>query len=433
MKTGREVWGVFFIPVLLTLSIAIAVWWVWVPIPSSELVFASARSDGAYYKWAQQLAQRLATRGIDVRVLETQGSQDNFERLTASTGRVDVAYLQGGLSGRKLPLASQRAILSLGRVDAEPVWIFSRVPHLQRLDQLEGLRVAIGLPGSGTRVLMGALLEQARVAPEKLKVMELSHDQAAAALAAGELDVMISVLPAETPVIHKALRTPGVSLVNLQGTAALTQQLSFLQIRLLARGVLDPEGPLPAQDTSVMIVPTEMVARSDLPPALQRQLIDVAREVHGTVGPFRREGEMPAGNLLEWPATPQIRAMANDSLPFIERHFSFWQAQFLMRLIYLIAPALMVGLLLGMGWQRYTLLSAQARLTSWYGELRMIEQELSDVRCTSLSAHRHQIRLHSIREHLAKTPVPPSLKERQLKLLEYFDFVRIRIHKLRGR
>jgi uncharacterized protein len=320
----------------------------------------------------------------------------------------------------------------LGRVDMEPIWVFSRVPGLQRLEQLEGLRVAIGPMGSGTRVLVLSLLEHARVAPTSLQLMDMSHEQAAIALAQGRLDVMFSVLPAEAPVIQTALRTPGVSLLNLQ-SAALTQRVPFLQIRPLARGVLDPQIPLPFYDMSIMVVPTELVVRANLHPALQRQLIDVAHDIHGQAGLFRKKEEMPAGNLLEWPASPEIRLMAAESLSFLERHVPFWQAQFVLRVTYLMLPALFIGLLLGLAWRKYQMLDAQSRLMRWYGELRLIERDLSDAQGTSLSSHRHMLRLRSIREHLARTPIPPNLKERQLKLLEHIDFVRVHIHKLRGR
>lgn len=432
MKRWHRASGVYLIPVSLTLSIAVGIWMLLWPIPSDEIVFASAHRGGTYHHWAQQYAQRLAQRGISVRVLETGGSHDNFKRMIDPQAQVDVTFLQGGISGQKSAHVANRTLLSLGRVDVEPVWVFSRVPGLQRLDQLEGLRVAMGPVGSGTRALGHTLLEQARVTPESLHLMDVSHEQGAVALAQGKLDVMFSALPAEAPVIYTALRTPGVSLVNLQ-SVALTQRVPFLQIRLLARGVLDPQIPLPAQDMTIMVVPTELVVRANLHPSLQRQLIDVAHDIHGQAGLFRRKGELPAGNLLEWPASPEIRLMATESLSFLEQRIPFWQAQFVLRLIYLIMPALLIGLLLGVGWRKYRMLHAQSRLIRWYGELRLIERDLTETQGNSLSSHRHVLRLRSIREHLAQTPIPPSLKERQLKLLEHIDFVRIRIHKLRGR
>lgn len=411
---------------------ACAIWALWWPIPSSHLVFASSYQGGVYHKWAQTYAEKLALRGLSVQVLETGGSSDNFKYLTDTHHKVDVAFLQGGFSSQNAPHWAHRTVMSLGRVDVEPIWIFSRVSGLQRLSQLEGLRVSIGPIGSGTHAFMQTLIERSRITPEKLHLRYFEHDKAVAALAKDQLDVMFGVLPAESPVVKAALQTTGVSLVNLQ-SAALVQKIPFLQIKLLAQGVLAPQGPMPPEDMTVMVVPTELVARADLHPALQRQLIRVAHELHATAGLFRKQGEMPAASLLEWPASPQIRAMSTESLPLIERHLPFWEAQFLLRFLYLILPALLLGLLIGWIHWKYQLLLAENRLVHWYGELRLIEQDLSNAQGVSLSSHRHTQRLRSIREHLAQTPIPVRLKKRQLKLLEHIDFVRIRIHKLRGR
>jgi TRAP-type uncharacterized transport system substrate-binding protein len=103
---------------------------------------------------AQQYQKILKRNGITLKVISTEGSLDNLNRL--STGRVDIALAQSGVA----PPGDTGDLISLGSVFYVPLTIFYRSPTpIERLSQLRGQRIAIGSPGSGTRVIALALLK----------------------------------------------------------------------------------------------------------------------------------------------------------------------------------------------------------------------------------------------------------------------------------
>jgi len=63
---------------------------------------------------------------------------------------VDIAFVQGGIGD---PFGAPD-LMSLASIFLEPLWVFVRADSIpRRLTELKGKRIAIGVPGSGTRVL----------------------------------------------------------------------------------------------------------------------------------------------------------------------------------------------------------------------------------------------------------------------------------------
>ncbi|MEO1087368.1 MAG: TAXI family TRAP transporter solute-binding subunit, partial [Acidobacteriota bacterium] len=125
------------------------------PPAPRQLTLAAGSEGGAYFAFANQYREYLAENDFELTVLETGGSLDNLSRL--ASGEADLALLQGGVPpGDDL----DGTIESLGSLFFEPLWVFHRADlPVERLTDLAGLRLAIGGPGSGTKVLANQLLE----------------------------------------------------------------------------------------------------------------------------------------------------------------------------------------------------------------------------------------------------------------------------------
>ena len=84
-------------PAAIAVIIAFVVALQWVkPAPPKQVVIATGRSDGAYYRYAQLYRERLAKAGVTMEVRETSGSVENIRLLEDPRSGVDIAFVQGG-------------------------------------------------------------------------------------------------------------------------------------------------------------------------------------------------------------------------------------------------------------------------------------------------------------------------------------------------
>ena len=90
------------------------------PPPPKTLRIAAGRSDGAYFRYAQEYAVQLAKEGIKLEIIETAGSMENLELLNQSGSTVDVALVQSGV----IDASSADNLHALGSLYLEPLWIF---------------------------------------------------------------------------------------------------------------------------------------------------------------------------------------------------------------------------------------------------------------------------------------------------------------------
>src|SRR5690606_12086766 len=108
----------------------------------------------AYEEFGKRYQQALARYGIQVELLPTEGSSDNLQMLRS--GRADLGFVQGGSAD--LAYDDDDAIVSLGSLFVEPLWLFYREEAARRvagdgvvdsLAQLRGWRLNVGTAGSG--------------------------------------------------------------------------------------------------------------------------------------------------------------------------------------------------------------------------------------------------------------------------------------------
>src|SRR5438552_13095944 len=68
--------------------------WLTGPSPPRKIVFATGQEGGGYDTFGQQYQTHLAKMGLQVELVNTNGSIDNLHRLV--DGEVDVAFVQAG-------------------------------------------------------------------------------------------------------------------------------------------------------------------------------------------------------------------------------------------------------------------------------------------------------------------------------------------------
>ena len=422
------------LPVAAIATVTMALLWLFVyPMPPDYLSITSAGKDGAYHRMAQRYAEVFASYGVQLDVLVSEGSQENIERLSSVPAASDLALMQGGFGylGAAGEKRDRSRIETLANVDTEAIWIFSRNRTITSLTQLQGLRVAVGASRSGNHKVAMKLFNQARLDVKNLILLPLMGPESVNALALGLVDVVITVIPRESNTLKLMMAVPGIQLANLQKTAAITERNRYLETSLLAQGALNAN--LPTKDTSMLTMSTSLVAREGLHPALQRMAVAVAMEVNSKSSLFHRSGDFPSLRRVDFPTAPMARTTLAHGLPWHERLLPFWWAQFAERLLLLALPILLVALWLMRSIPDYMRWALQSRVNRWYGELKFIENDLSQQSVSGLDMTRYLSRLNTIDASVLAFACPKDLMARCYTLHQHIEFVRQRLYRMRGR
>ena len=427
-------WLFIRLPVMAVTAAVVAWGWlvVW-PMPPTQLSISSAGADGAYYRHAQHYAERFAAHGVTLQVQTSEGSRQNLERLRQSTAPADLALVQGGYGYLGTPINKRgpSRVETLVNVDIEPLWVFSRNRSIDAISQLEGLRVAIGPEGSGSRQIALRLMEQARLAPADVKLSSLTGNASAQALRAGELDVVMVVAAPESLAVQNLLSLPGIELANLRKSAAITERNPFLESRLLAQATLDTR--IPPRDITLLTTSASLVAREDLHPALKRLAIAVTMEEHTGGGLFHRAGDFPSLRRIDFPTASESRPTLVNGLPLLEQVLPFWWAQMAQRLLLIGLPAIAAAWLLMRLIPTYLRWSIESRVNRWYGELKFIENDLNQQAMSGLDITRYALQLNAMDRALTAFECPQDLMARCFTLRRHVEFVRQGLYRLRGR
>ena len=190
------------------------------PEPAPEtLTVATGGKGGIYAVYGARLARQISERldGYRGRALETTGSVENLLRL--DDGKAQIALTLGDTAldaavgreafGRPVPL---RALAQIYPSYTQLV-IRADAP-ITKLEDLEGRRVSVGSPDSGTQVVADRLLEVAGVEPDR---RQLGVSESADALEAGDIEAFFWSGGVPTDAITQLAKRTPVALVDLGG------------------------------------------------------------------------------------------------------------------------------------------------------------------------------------------------------------------------
>src|ERR1700722_9403693 len=167
---------------LVVVVVGTAMFWFIASAPPHELVITSGPEGSTYERYAEKYQALLASNGVTLKIVPSQGSEENLERLEDNGYHVDVGFVQGGTpDGTNLD-----RLFSLGSISYQPLLVFYRSTNSVRLlSELNGKRIAVGAVGSGTHALALSLLQTNGVAAGGTTQLE---EIDAAAAAKGLLD-----------------------------------------------------------------------------------------------------------------------------------------------------------------------------------------------------------------------------------------------------
>jgi len=394
---------------------------VWQPAPPSTVVMSTGAEDGAYHAFGKRYQEILARAGVTLVLRPSAGAVENLERLRERKDEVTLALVQGGLAQ---PGDGDR-LVSLGAVAYEPLWFFHRrsLP-LQRLAELRGLRVAGGVPGSGTRRVVDDLLDREGLAGMSPPLSSLGGLQAAEALERGEIDVVVLVSAPEGAAVQRLLRAADVGLLSVRRADAYVRQFPVLTKIEIPEGAADLARNLPPVSTTLLSLKASLVATDDIHPVLVDLILDAAREVHGGGGLIRRPGEFPAGEAAEFPISRDAERFYKSGPSALQRYIPYWAAVWIQRLLFFGLPLLVVGIPLVRMMPILYRWSVRRRIFRWYGELSYIERAAAQGR-----GHREaQLRrLAEIERHVNGLRIPAAFGSEAYTLRMHVQQVRERL------
>jgi TRAP transporter TAXI family solute receptor len=406
--------------VLLAASFAVAYQFV-EPAPPSRVVIATGPENGAYNAFAKLYAERFADEGIELVPKPTVGSAENLRLLNDPDSGVDIAFVQGGIGTPD----DYPDLESLGSLYYEPLWVFVRSTVPQgRLSLLAGKRIAIGVPGSGTRPVALAILGANGVTAQTATLLEIGADEATEALIAGAIDAAVFITAASSSTIRRLLSTPGIRLTSFGRAEAYTRLYRYLSAVVLPEGVIDLARDLPSHDIRLLAPAASLVAGPSLHPALAGLFLQVMHEMHRDGGLLEPPGAFPSAKFVTFPLAAQARRYYDNGPPLLQRYLPFWAANLADRLKIMLLP--LITLLFPL----FKILppTYQWRMSSRINRMYKLLQALDDrIGAGVVSAPESLAELDRIEAAVMRLSIPASFADRVYHLRLHIDLLRRRL------
>ena len=388
--------------------------------PPGTITITSGPENSIFNANAIRYASILARYGVTLKVLTSEGSLENLNRLCDPSFRVDVGFVQGGMTN-----AAADKLVSLGSISHQPLLVFYRGAPVELLSGLAGKRIAVGPEGSGTRSLALSLLEINGIKPGGTNtILDWEPKQASKALINGTVDaVFLMGEDASLAVIIELMRAPDVHLLNFRQAVAYTRRFSYLGVTEFPQGALDFGRNIPPQDLYLVGPTVELIARENLHPALSDLLLGAARELHGNASLLQQKGEFPA------PLEHDIRLSADavrfykSGKGFFYRYLPFWLASLTSRIVVVFVPTIVVLIPVLRSIPYFYRWRIRTRIYRWYRALLSLERELFG---ESDPGKREQLlkRLDEIEKAVNRMKVPGSFADQFYGLRGHIGFVR---------
>jgi TRAP transporter TAXI family solute receptor len=411
---------------LTALILALAVVSVWFsarflqPAPSRHIVLASGPAFGLYHQYAQRYIQTLARDGVVVEERTTEGAAENLRLLRDPKSGVDVAFLQGGITGS----TEAKELEMLASLYYEPLWVFYRNPvALTQINQLQGKRLAVGSPGSGTRAFVEPLLAFNGILASNSTVTLIGGDEAMQALRNGKVDAVFLVGGAQTQIIVGALRDPSLKLMSFGRADAYTRRFPYITKLALPPGTIDLALDIPSTEVTLIATKAMLAARPGLHPALVNLLVDAANDIHAQQGSFETAGEFPGFLPVDLPVSDDAARHKRFGPSFIHRMLPFWVATFVERMVILLVPLIVILVPAINFFPEFLRQRVRSRVYRWYGELALLERDVQ-TRAAPFPVDKWLSDLDRIEQAVEGIKMPASLASEAYTLREHVELVR---------
>ena len=342
------------------------------PAIQRTIVITTGADNGIYRGFADRYAPLLKRDGITLDIRSSSGSIENYQRLQDPDSEYEVGFIQSGTTRPK----ETDDLQTIAAVSYEPIWVFYRGDTIvNRLAQLRGKRIAIGIPGSGLLNVAQVLLSYSGVTGDNTTLLEMDAAKAYQDLENGTLDAAFFIGRPDAS-MQQTLLNSNLKLMSFAQADALVQKFPSLSKIIFPRASTSIVNDLPQADVTLLAATALLVSKDTLHPALAYLLLEAAKTVHGGEDYFTPRGEFPNLNTDEFPISDESTRYFKSGRPFLQRYLPFWLASFIERRLLILVPfmALLIGLLQAL--PRMAQTRIKNRLVVWYREIKSLEDEI---------------------------------------------------------
>ncbi|WP_321799204.1 TAXI family TRAP transporter solute-binding subunit [Caballeronia sp. J97] len=342
------------------------------PAFQRTIVMTSGADHGIYRGFADRYAPILKHAGIKLDIRSSSGSVENYERLRDPKSVYDVGFIQSGTTRPK----DTDDLQTIAAVSYEPIWVFYRGDAtIDRLSQLRGKKISMGVPGSGLLDVAQSLLGYGGVTSQNSTLLQMDAPAAYQALESGQIDAAFFIGRPDAE-MQKTLLNSDLKLMSFAQADALAQKIPSLSKIVLPRASANVAEDRPRTDVTLLAATALLVSKDTMHPALIYLLLDAARSVHGHEDYFTPLGTFPNTNTEEFPISDESVRYFKSGQPFLYRNLPFWLASLIERRLLILVPfaALLIGLIQAL--PRMLEARMKKRLVVWYREIKSLEDEV---------------------------------------------------------
>ena len=401
------------------------------PMPPRMLVMSGGPKGSSFETFAERYGAILAENGITLKIVPSAGSLQNLDRLSERHSHYDIALVQAGITetGTAQQGVDTQNLVSLGSMFYQPLTIFYRARRrISRLSQLKGERIAIGKQGSGTRLLALALLGGNGIGAGTegaTQLLDLDGDAARKALVDGQVGAIFLTGDSAPPATIRAmLHTRGVRMFDFPQADAYARLFPYLHELAIPAGTFDLGTNLPRRPLTLLAPAVELIAHSDLHPALCDLLIQAAQQVHGRATRLQHAHEFPNTYTYTFPLDSEAASYYKSGGGSVAyRYLPFRFASLVTRIAAVLVPIIII-LIPGLRYlPNLYAWRVNSRIHRRYGELMALERESLG----SPTPERREAlleRLNEIERSVILRKIPGSHAEQLYQLREHIRFVR---------
>lgn len=342
------------------------------PAFQRTIVMTSGADNGIYRGFADRYAPILKHAGIKLDIRDSSGSVENYERLRDPKSVYDIGFIQSGTTRPK----ETDNLQTIAAVSYEPIWVFYRgETTVDRLTQLRGKKISMGVPGSGLLNVAQSLLGYSGITSQNSTLLQMDAPAAYQGLENGQIDAAFFIGRPDAD-MQKTLLNSSLKLMSFAQADALVQKMPSLSKIVLPRASASVADDRPRSDVTLLAATALLVSKNTMHPALVYLLLDAARIVHGREDYFTPLGTFPNTNTDEFPISDESVRYFKSGQPFLYRNLPFWLASLIERRLLILVPfaALLIGLIQAL--PRMLEARMKKRLVVWYREIKALEDEV---------------------------------------------------------
>ncbi len=387
------------------------------PAPPDSIRLATGSPGGAYHAYGERYRQLLGEQGVEVELVNSQGSVDNLRML--QDGDVDAALLQGGIAQS----TDSDWLHTLGGLFYEPFWVFVRADTIaENFGDIAPARLAIGPEGSGTRALAIQIRSEYAGPDIGTGFSTLGGAQAASALIDGDLDAAAFSAGITASYVETLLKAPGIRVMAFPRAPGIARRQPALADITLLRGVVDIGKDLPPEDIPMIAAVAQLGISNDLHPAIQAILLEAADRIHSRPTLLAAADSFPSASMTDLEISKEALRYYRNGPSTLRRWFPFGVANFLERAWVLLIPLLTLLIPLVRAAPPLYRWRVRRKIYVWYRDLRELEAR---GRSAKTLAERDLTRQHlaQLQEEIGRLDVPLSYNDDLYRLRNHVAFV----------